>query len=101
MIQGKGITPDFGVTPLELAKLGRSEGRHAIACVNYSSFAVPMSPVATEGAPSGAGVAVAPGGASAGGLAELASWSGFLRSGQKSASMFCADCRIPEERNRR
>jgi carboxyl-terminal processing protease len=27
-IQGKGIAPDLGVTPLKLAKLGRGEGRH-------------------------------------------------------------------------
>src|SRR6516165_436479 len=27
-IQGKGITPDLGVTPLKLAKLGHGEGRH-------------------------------------------------------------------------
>jgi len=27
-IQGKGIEPDLGVTPLTLAKLGRGEGRH-------------------------------------------------------------------------
>src|SRR5215468_6111015 len=27
-IQGKGIEPDLGVTPLKLAKLGRGEGRH-------------------------------------------------------------------------
>lgn len=27
-IQGKGLEPDLGVTPLKLAKLGRGEGRH-------------------------------------------------------------------------
>ena len=45
-----------------------SPRRTSIACVNCSSLAEPMSPVATDGASSGAGVAVAPGGASAGGL---------------------------------
>ena len=27
-IQGKGLEPDLGVTPLKLAKLGQGEGRH-------------------------------------------------------------------------
>ena len=45
-----------------------SPRRTSIAWVSCSSLEEPISPGATEGASTGAGVAVAPGGASAGGF---------------------------------
>ena len=54
--------------PATTAKCAPSR-KTSIAWVSCSSLVEPISPVATEGASSGAGVAVAPGGASAGGLA--------------------------------
>src|ERR1700730_13226439 len=58
-----------GVNLLRAFRSKKSPRSTSIAWVSCSSLVEPISPVATEGASSGAGVAVAPGGASAGGLA--------------------------------
>ena len=45
-IQGKGLEPDLGVTPLKLAKLGRGEGRHEADLPG--ALKNPDQPAATE-----------------------------------------------------
>jgi carboxyl-terminal processing protease len=63
-IQGKGLEPDLGVTPVKLAKLGRGEGRHeadlpgALKNPDQSSTAEPGKPPAD--APPGATATPAP-----------------------------------------
>jgi len=61
-IQGKGLEPDLGVTPLKLAKLGRGEGRHEAdlpgALKNPDQSATPAKPPAE--APPGATATPAP-----------------------------------------
>jgi carboxyl-terminal processing protease len=62
-IQGKGLEPDLGVSPLKLAKLGRGEGRHEAdlpgALKNPDQAATPPAKPPAD-APPGATVTPAP-----------------------------------------